>query len=58
MTWDRFWLAVALLAIVGLSLALLRSEHIIGAPAAVCHSVTEDSTITDCDYRDGGWYQR
>ena len=24
----------------------------------VCHSTTEDSVILDCDYRDGGWYQR
>jgi hypothetical protein len=24
----------------------------------VCHSVTEDSVIYDCDYRDGGWYQK
>lgn len=25
---------------------------------AVCHSASEDSPITDCDYRDGGWYMR
>jgi hypothetical protein len=25
---------------------------------AVCHSASEDSPITDCDYRDGGWYKR
>jgi hypothetical protein len=24
----------------------------------VCHAPTEDSAITDCDYRDGGWYKR
>lgn len=24
----------------------------------VCHAVTEDSAITDCDYRNGGWYVR
>lgn len=23
----------------------------------VCTAATEDSTIVDCDYRDGGWYQ-
>lgn len=27
-------------------------------PVAACHSPTEDSTPTDCDYHDGGWYQR
>jgi hypothetical protein len=25
---------------------------------AVCHAPTEDSQITDCDYHDGGWYQK
>lgn len=24
----------------------------------VCHSLTEDSIIVDCDYQDGGWYKR
>lgn len=26
------------------------------ATAPVCHSVTEDSAIADCDYRGGGWH--
>jgi len=26
--------------------------------APVCHSVTEDSVIRDCDYRNGAWYAR
>lgn len=30
----------------------------LGVNQPVCHAVTEDSAITDCDYRDGGWYQR
>lgn len=25
---------------------------------AVCHSVTEDGPITDCDYRNGTWYTK
>jgi hypothetical protein len=29
-----------------------------GGKAAVCHSVTEDANITDCDYRNGGWYTK
>ena len=24
----------------------------------VCHSITEDSNIYDCDYRNGTWYQK
>jgi hypothetical protein len=24
---------------------------------AVCHAATEDSTITGCDYHDGGWWR-
>lgn len=24
----------------------------------VCHSLTEDSVITDCDYRNGAWYRK
>lgn len=24
----------------------------------VCHSVTEDSVITDCEYRNGAWYRK
>ncbi len=24
----------------------------------VCHSEQEDSKILDCDYHDGGWYQK
>jgi len=24
----------------------------------VCHSASEDGVITDCDFRDGGWYQK
>lgn len=24
----------------------------------VCHAVTEDSPITDCDYRNGTWYTK
>lgn len=30
------------------------SVHVIGA--TTCHAPTEDSVMTDCDYRDGGWH--
>lgn len=25
---------------------------------AVCHAITEDSVISDCDYRNGTWYHK
>lgn len=25
---------------------------------AVCHAITEDSDISDCDYRNGAWYTK
>jgi len=28
------------------------------ATNSVCHAKTEDSVITDCDYRNGGWYRK
>jgi hypothetical protein len=30
----------------------------IESAVAVCHSATEDAVILDCNYRDGGWYQK
>lgn len=49
----RLWLA--LLAVVALlALAVVTRPNDSGP---VCHSVTEDSVITDCDYRNGGWWQ-
>jgi hypothetical protein len=27
-------------------------------PKAVCHSITEDSDITDCSYHDGTWWTK
>lgn len=24
----------------------------------VCHAITEDSDITDCDYHDGAWWTK
>jgi 5,10-methylene-tetrahydrofolate dehydrogenase/methenyl tetrahydrofolate cyclohydrolase len=25
---------------------------------AVCHSTTEDSVMTDCNYQNGAWYRK
>jgi hypothetical protein len=52
---------VAMVAAVSIAAIVLIVLHLLGGdqePGPVCHSVTEDSTILDCDYRDGGWYQR
>lgn len=27
-------------------------------PKAVCHSITEDSVITDCSYHNGAWWTK
>ena len=41
---------------IGFGTAIQAYEHPIHP--AVCHAITEDSVITDCDYHDGGWYQK
>lgn len=33
-------------------------DHRVHPGTAVCHSTTEDGTISDCDYRDGTWYTK
>ena len=55
----RAWLiAAALIAAVGIGHMTARPDTPAHGQAAVCHSATEDGTITDCDYRDGGWYRK
>lgn len=45
-----------ILALMVAALTLLIIETF--GPKAVCHSMTEDSVITDCDYRNGTWYTK
>lgn len=39
-----------------LGMAIQANVHPI--PAKVCHAATEDTWPSDCDYRNGGWYQK
>lgn len=49
------WVILVLVAMVPITgtVAACTERH-----RAVCHAPTEDSAITDCDYRDGGWYRK
>jgi len=51
----KFWTVVALLVAFTLGIVV---DMAVNQATPVCHSVTEDGPITDCEYRDGGWYQK
>ena len=55
---DWAWWAVRMCALVAsLTAMFLAGMEAQQHKAPVCHAVTEDSVIVDCDYRDGGWWQ-
>jgi hypothetical protein len=54
---TRYLIAGALLAL-AVALFAVAFIGLSQADRAVCHSATEDSIITDCDYRHGAWYPR
>lgn len=54
---NRLLWAVVVLMLISLILLIttIRTHNV---PEAVCHAVTEDSVITDCDYHDGAWWTK
>ena len=48
-------LAVVIAAMVGLVAGIMVSGEF-EDPPAVCHSVTENTPMLDCDYSNGTWY--
>jgi hypothetical protein len=54
-------LTIALLVIFVQTMTIANIDlqiHSFGSKLAVCHSITEDSDIYDCDYQNGAWYQK
>jgi len=49
---------IALFVVVGVAYGITWLFPEKPAQIVVCHAPTEDSDITDCDYRDGGWYPK
>ena len=45
---------ILLIAVISFGLGQISAKWI----KAVCHSITEDSVITDCDYQNGTWYRK
>lgn len=52
---PRCWLVVLWAAAAGAGIVALLDDDT-SPPPKLCHSVTEDSVILDCDYRNGTWY--
>ena len=58
---GRDWVHIGLLFALGVLVVFLvfSAGWWMARQSPVCHSQTEDSVITDCDYRsDGGWYMK
>lgn len=54
-------IALTVVAILAVSSMLARSPVADPCPVptpVICHAPSEDSAMTDCDYRNGGWYPR
>ena len=54
-----YWALVTMLVILGILVIVdiavqLRQNR----TQAVCHALTEDSDITDCDYHNGAWWTK
>jgi len=39
-------------------IAVLIGRDVAIATNPVCHAITEDSYISDCDYHNGAWYRK
>jgi len=53
---NKFLLASTL--VLAALLLVLSALTLSARSQPVCHSLTEDSVIADCDYRAGGWYRK
>lgn len=60
MTARQHLVIFVMLAVIGVVAAvsgfMISEQRLKNQP--VCHSETEDSVITDCDYYDGGWHKK
>lgn len=54
--WSMFWILVV--ALIMIALAIGRRVPCPVPTPVICHAPSEDSDMTDCDYRNGGWYPR
>lgn len=56
---PTIYVLITILAIAAIWISGYITGQMVSDPTkAVCHAITEDSHISDCDYRNGAWYRK